>query len=446
LRRIVAATSLAAVWMSAAAVQPGLAAVPPARRDHHLPAAASVRLVPAHPLPARAAPAPRPGVAAAAPAPVWPAGGAADVDLPAAGPARAPAVPALARAGVLPVQVGSATASRLHVQVLDHATAQRAGVSGFLFQVGRSDGGGSTAPVTARLDYSGFARAYGGGFASRLTVVALPACVLTMPQLPACQAATPVPTVNDRAAQTLTVDLDAQPAPGTVTTMASTSTVLAATTTTSGGTGDFKATSLSPSATWGVGLQTGDFTWSYPLPVPPAIAGAAPGLALSYDSGGTDGETAQTNTQTSQVGEGFDLAGGGFVERRYKSCADEISTASSKTGDLCWGGDNAYLSLGGRATELVKDDTSGTWRMKNDDGSRVELLPGASNGAHNGEYWRVTTDDGTQYFFGKNQLPGYASGDQATNSAWTVPVVGMNSGEPCHGSDYASSMCYQAWR
>jgi RHS repeat-associated protein len=381
-------------------------------------------------------------VAAPAPAPVWPAAGAADVDVPGAPakPAGAAAVggapiPTLARAAALPVQVGSPTAGRLHVQVLDHATAQKAGVSGFLFQVAPAGASAQPAPVTARLDYSGFASAYGGGFASRLTVVAMPSCAATTPQLPACQVGTPVPATNDVANHALRAQVVAQPGA-----------VLAVTTTTSGGTGDYKATSLSPSATWQVGPQTGDFTWSYPFTAPPPIGGEAPGLALAYDSGSTDGETAQTNSQTSQVGEGFELTGGGFIDRRYKACADEISTAASKTGDLCWGGDNGYLSLDGRATELVKDDSSGTWRLKDDDGSRVELLTGASNGANQGQYWRVTTTDGTQYYFGLNQLPGYASGDAATNSAWTVPVVGLNAGEPCHGADYVSSMCYQAWR
>jgi hypothetical protein len=286
------------------------------------------------------------------------------VDLPADG---GTAQPTLTRAAGLPVQVGSPLASRAHVRVLDHATAQRAGVSGFLFQVTRADGGGQPAPVTARLDYSGFAGAYGGGFASRLTVVTLPACAATTPQLPACQVETPVPTTNDVASHTLTAQVSAQPTPGGVRTLAATGTVLAATTTTSGGTGDFKATSLSPSATWQVGLQTGDFTWGYPFPAPPPIGGAAPRLALAYDSGVTDGETAQNNSQTSQVGEGFKLAGGGFIERRYKSCADEITTAADKTGDLCWGGDNAFLSMDGQATEVVKDDSSGTWRLNNDE-------------------------------------------------------------------------------
>jgi RHS repeat-associated protein len=462
LRRLVAATTLAVIAVAAAAQAPASAAPPAAPRDHHLPAAQGVALVPAHPLPPGVAPA-APGAPAVSsvPAPTWPAAGTADVALPAATASRVasaarPSAPPLARAGGLPVQVGSSSASRVRVQVLGHAAAQQAGATGFLFRVDRADGGGQPAPVTARLDYTGFAQAYGGGFASRLTVVALPSCAATTPQLPACQVATPVPTANDLAARTLTVQLTAQPAATTPTSTLRAAAsgsrsvggtaVLAVTSTTSGGTGDYKATSLTPSGTWQVGLQTGDFTWQYPLRVPPPIGGAAPAVSLAYDSGSTDGETAQTNTQPSQVGEGFDLTGGGFVERKYKACADEITTLADKTGDLCWGGDNAFLSMDGRASELVKDDSSGTWRLKNDDGSRVELLTGASNGAYQGQYWRVTTDDGTQYFFGRNQLPGYVSGDQVTDSAWTVPVVGLNSGDPCHGSTYAASMCYQAWR
>ena len=50
------------------------------------------------------------------------------------------------------------------------------------------------------------------------------------------------------------------------------------------GAGNSTATSLSPSATWQVSAQTGDFTWSYPLRVPPApgrgAAEAGPVLRL----------------------------------------------------------------------------------------------------------------------------------------------------------------------
>lgn len=39
------------------------------------------------------------------------------------------------------------------------------------------------------------------------------------------------------------------------------------------GGGAHTATPLSPSATWEVAARTGDFTWSYPLRVPPSAAG-----------------------------------------------------------------------------------------------------------------------------------------------------------------------------
>ncbi|MBO0806842.1 MAG: RHS repeat-associated core domain-containing protein [Actinobacteria bacterium] len=336
--------------------------------------------------------------------------------------------------------------SRVRVQVAGHAASRAAGVAGFLFTVSRADAGTAAGLVRVRLSYARFASAYGGGFGSRLAVVAMPACALTTPSRPACRVTRPVRTVNHATARTLTAQVTAAPA-ATASPM-----VFAATASTSGGTGDYKATSLTPSATWQVGLQSGDFTWSYPLRAPPPIGGSAPSLTLAYDSGATDGETAQDNSQPGQVGEGFALGGGGYIERKYASCADHVGDSSnatdqkSKTGDLCWDGDNAYLNLDGRATQLIHDSSSGTWHLASDDGSKVEELTGATNGAHSGQYWKVTTTDGTQYIFGENQLPGWVTGDPTTNSAWTVPVVGLKSGDPCHNASYASASCLQAWR
>ena len=82
-------------------------------------------------------------------------------------------------------------------------------------------------------------------------------------------------------------------------------------------------------------------------------------------------------------------------------CGDD--GVSPKTGDNCWRDDNASLMLNGHATELVKDATTGAWHPKSDDGSKVEKLTGATNGDNDGEYWRVTTQDGTQYYFGLNK-------------------------------------------
>ncbi|MEV5785946.1 hypothetical protein AB0L42_33870 [Streptomyces sp. NPDC052287] len=45
------------------------------------------------------------------------------------------------------------------------------------------------------------------------------------------------------------------------------------------------------------------------MSVPPAAAGPAPSVSLSYDSGSIDGRTASTNNQGSQASEGVDLSG-----------------------------------------------------------------------------------------------------------------------------------------
>ncbi len=51
--------------------------------------------------------------------------------------------------------------------------------------------------VKARVDYSGFAQAYGAGYASRLKLVAYPGCSLTTPEVPECLHATEVVTANN---------------------------------------------------------------------------------------------------------------------------------------------------------------------------------------------------------------------------------------------------------
>ncbi|NLT55753.1 MAG: RHS repeat-associated core domain-containing protein [Actinomycetales bacterium] len=210
------------------------------------------------------------------------------------------------------------------------------------------------------------------------------------------------------------------------------------------GAGDYSATPLSPSSTWSAGGSAGSFTWSYPMRVPATAAGPAPELSLSYDSGSVDGRTPTTNNQSTWVGEGFGLSATSFVERSYASCDDE---GVDKKDDRCWKSDNATLTLNGATSELVRDadDTKDVWHLKNDDGSRVERLTGADNGARNGEHWRLTTGDGTQYLFGLEKLPG-ADADTRTNSVWTVPVFGDDEGDPCHKSSFADSSCTQAWR
>ncbi|MCW3819710.1 hypothetical protein ONA91_35265 [Micromonospora sp. DR5-3] len=304
----------------------------------------------------------------------------------------------------------------------DRVVAQRAGtlpvwVSGQAHvRLDRMPGGvrlrlGNTGrPTPVEVDYSGFRWAFGGDWSSRLRVVDERTGVAA-------------PTRNDVRAGRLSATLS----DGS----------FAITADASGSAGSFTPTSLSPSATWQVGLSSGDFGWSYPLAVPP-MPGQSPTLALTYSSGGVDGRTASTNNQPSPVGEGFDLTTG-YIERSYQSCTEDGQSHP----DLCWASHNATVVLPGLAGELVRDDATGSWRAEQDDGWRVELLTGAtSNGDNDGEYWKLTAPDGTQYFFGRNRMPQWQSGDPDTNSAFTVPVYGDDAGEPCQSTQW----CQQAWR
>ncbi|MDG4820801.1 RHS repeat-associated core domain-containing protein [Asanoa sp. WMMD1127] len=318
------------------------------------------------------------------------------------------------------------------VRVSDRAVAQRAGVSGVVFTV---DGAAAT---RVRVDYARFAAAYGGSYGSRLRLVRLPACALSTPERADCRTVSPVPAVNDAADTALVADV-----------RAGTTAVLAAVAGAAGDKGDFRATPLAPSATWSAGRGSGDFTWSYPFRVPPVPGGLDPDLAISYSSASLDGRTSNTNNQPSWVGEGFDLSVG-YIERRYKGCADDGAPPSNgvKPGDLCWAYDNATVAWGGKGGELIRA-ADGTWRLRQDDGTRFEHLTdaGIGNGDNDGEYWKATAVDGTQYFFGRHRLPGWSTGKGTTNSAWTVPVFGNNSGEPCYdAAGFAGSSCAQAWR
>ncbi|MEU6788434.1 RHS repeat-associated core domain-containing protein [Nonomuraea angiospora] len=385
---------------------------------------------------------------AATPAAQWPRPGAAESEVPTAAQEK--------RAGDLPVWVRAPrgtdrgvapAASKVKVQVMDRAAGERAGVDGVVFGV-TADGS-----VGVELDYSGFAGAYGGSYGSRLRLVRLPSCALTTPSNPECRTTTPVAAHNDTERKRLSADV-ASPSPSpspSPSASASTGgqTVLAAVAGDSGDKGDYSATKLSSSATWSVSEQSGDFSWSYPIRVPPVPGELTPKIGISYSSGAMDGRTSNTNNQPSWVGEGFDYWPG-YIQRGYKPCADDGAPKDewgTPPGDQCWAYDNAAISWNGNGGELVQAG-DGTWRLKNDDGTRVERLKdtGTANGDDDGEYWKLTAPDGVQYFFGLNRLPNWSSGKAETGSAWTQPVFGDDAGEPCHGDTFAKSWCQQAYR
>ncbi|MFE1909516.1 hypothetical protein ACFW96_38535, partial [Streptomyces gardneri] len=390
-----------------------------------------------------------------------PAAGSADVALSPADGER------LVQAGTLPVSLGKASPTAADptppaptgtwsVAVESRAVTEAADVDGALIRL-TPPASGST-PVDVQLDYKRFEDLYGTEWATRLELKQLPECFLTTPELPECSAATDVPSSNDPATGTVraTVDPADSPAQGMSTMSGGGPVVLAASDGAAGASGTYKATSLSPSGSWTSGGSSGGFTWNYPISTPKPPAGPAPKIDLTYSSQSVDGRTSVANSQASWIGDGWDYAPG-FVERRYRSCADDRKATPSapnndnatdkKKGDLCWAGDNVVMSIGGSTTDLVHDQATGAWVPASDDGSRIELKADSSvaNGARGGEYWVLTTRDGTRYHFGRHDVDG-SGGRPVTHSVFTVPVFGNHSGEPCHATAFADSSCTQAWR
>ncbi|WP_079185581.1 RHS repeat-associated core domain-containing protein [Streptomyces sp. NBRC 110465] len=376
----------------------------------------------------------------------WPSGGKATVDL-------VPGESGAAKPGGLPVSVSAGknktsaknAGGAVEVTVLDQDASRRVGITGVLLTAAAEQPG----QADLRIDYRTIASAVGGGWGGRLRLVQLPDCALTTPEKAKCRAQTPVKSANDLSAHTLTaaVSLDRADVGGVSTQSVESGSVFALTASggsgpSASGTGNYAATPLAASSSWEAGKSSGSFSWSHDFPLPSAAAGPAPSLSLSYDSGSIDGRTATSNNQGSATGEGFSITES-YVERAYGSCDKD---GHSGLYDQCWKYDNASLVLNGKSSKLVKDATTGAWRLSDDDASKVIRSTGADNGDDNGEYWTVTTGDGTKYVFGLNKFDGATT--QRTNSAWTVPVFGDDSGEPGYskGSTFADRWATQAWR
>lgn len=366
--------------------------------------------------------------------------------------AAAAAKKGLRTRGLAPKRATAAAGTAVQVQVKDTAAARKAGVQGVLFTAAPADNGlapAASGSVELELDYASIKDTYGGDWGSRLRLYRLPACALTTPELERCRTRTALPGANDPAAKTVTGTADLAAA-------SAAPTVFAAAAEASGPGGSHEATSLSPSGSWMAGSSSGGFAWTYPIEAPEVPGGPQPEVELSYSSQAVDGRTASTNAQSSWIAEGWDYEPG-FIERKYRSCSDDKAPIKNDkgeelkanntgdSGDLCWGSDHVVMSLGGNTTELVKKDGTDEWRPADDDGSRLEHKSGAANGTKDGEYWVLTTTDGTKYHFGLNKLPGAPDGT-VTNSALTVPVFGNHPTEPCHATAFMDSDCSQAYR
>ncbi|MEU1585734.1 RHS repeat-associated core domain-containing protein [Micromonospora sp. NPDC005710] len=389
----------------------------------------------------------------------WPTATSTTVELTGSASATRAAAPAKSRAAGTPVWLEPvvkrgrpASPQQMRVSVADRKAAEAAGVGGVLLSVTPA----STTPVNGSVrvgvDYAEFAEAYGGNYGSRLRLVRMPACALTTPALAECRTSTPLASTNDPASNSVSAEV-----PLTTSSADSRSAGSAMVLAAVAGAGDeggkggtYAATDLKPSGSWTAGGSTGSFSYSYPLTVPPTRSKLVPQLALSYDSGGVDGQTAATNAQASWVGEGWTTPKS-FVEQTFVSCSDDPGGSPSpvKTNDRCYAGPVLTIALNGSSSSLIWDSAKSIWKMQNDTGAVVTRVMNSGNGSgtKDTDYWRVTERDGTVYEFGRNRLPGWTTNKPETKSVDHVPVYSAHSGDPCYNTaGFSSSVCTMAYR
>ncbi|WP_327237793.1 polymorphic toxin-type HINT domain-containing protein [Streptomyces sp. NBC_01317] len=416
------------------------------------------------------------------------------------------------------VPVGTDPAALAGVWTVDLAApeaSQSAGVSGVIMKVTPPATADPAAQVALSVDTTGFADLYGPQAADRFGLVLLPDCVYSDPDAGECadDAGTTTMSVEDAPAsferlRSTVKEVPAKDAPthtssaknaktrkiltgsvpvadllgngagaGSGAKGASARTAALPAAAAAGGSavglldtgasasGDFTASPLLSSGSWSAGSSSGAFTYGYQVQVPEVAGGPAPNVNLAYSSQSVDGRTSASNNQASWIGDGWDY-NAGSITRTYANCREDSkksgsNNATHRTADLCYGSENATLSLGGTTTELVWDKTKNKWFTANGDGSKIERVkdtskdPRTATRDDDGEYWVVTTKDGTRYHFGLNKLPGWsdkgnsdpADDDPYTDSVLTVPVYGNHADEPCYkAGDWAHSYCTQAWR
>jgi RHS repeat-associated protein len=366
---------------------------------------------------------------------------------------QAAGTPVWAQAAPAAKSATTATAvSDVDVQVAGQDTAQRLGIDGVVLSASSAKAG----RARLGLDYSGFAQAYGGNFASRLRLVRLPSCALTTPEVAACRKPTEIAGTNDTKTQSVSavVDLPAAPAAGAASTLAAAQPLVLAAVASAGeggsAGGSYAATRLSPTGTWAGGGSTGGFSYSYPITVPPAASGLVPGMVLSYNSSGVDGQTVSTQAQANGAGDGWSTPES-YIEQTFVSCSEKPQgkDAPKKIYDQCHNGPILTMSLDGRSSSLVWDATKKVYKAEDDNGEVITKVAGGDNGsgAKDTSYWRVTMRNGAVFEFGRNQLPGWTSGKPRTNSVDTVPVYSPFEGDPCYDSaGFDKSWCTTAYR
>lgn len=347
------------------------------------------------------------------------------------------------------------------VDVADAAAAEAAGGVGVVFTVA-ADAGSSGGELGVAIDASGFRDAFGEGLLSRLRVARIPVCVADAVMVGApipddCEVSTDVVDTVSVDSSTGLVSADVtvpdpvagraaagDPVPGDPVAAYALMSV------SSGAEGNFGATPLTVAGSWQVGVGSGSFTYSLPLPGAPTLIGDVPQVSLSYDSGSIDGMTAGDNAQAPVVGAGWSL-NDAYIEQLY----DGYSNAEGRS-DFKYAGEKYRIVFGGRASILVKDaDLPGRqsgetgFRLREDPRWRVYLTPDSGKPNEDGSAdargrtWRVVTPDGSTYMFGTNYVLTDGASRAATNSVLTIPVRGTDAAlDECGDGAY----CEMAWR
>ncbi len=355
--------------------------------------------------------------------------------------------------------------SSVKVEVLDRALAQRAG-SAMALRVTRADGGTGAAKIRLSADFSSFREAFGGAYAARMTLRLVPECGLAAVSAAEAErgACAGVELASDldfrRGVIAADIDLAAQ-LPGLSAPSAKQRAlygieagelavgkglvVLFTSGNQADGVGTFGKASLKESSTWSHSGASGNFSYSYPLSAPAVPGDLAPALSLSYSSATVDGQTAAEHIQNGPLGEGWSLGGTGFIESTFRPCSldtDHSPTWTNATGDPCWRHQNYQISWPGASGELVPTSTPNVWKIGSDEGVRVEYLAKPW-----GVHWVVTTVDGTQYFFGRQLLPGWTAGGRETGSILWHEAFANHSDEPCFSAaGYTSSHCWMPYK
>ena len=287
-----------------------------------------------------------------------------------------------------------------------------------------------TQPLELTLTYGAIPLPFGGAVRSRLRLIRASGCRLAVqteasvsPEHTSCATWEPLPTTNDLAAQRLTATLadapvtvapepsaqdepsslyspplsgsDAQtataPSSGAVTSLylpfvsgtavGNSDVIYVLASDAYGPTGDYRAAQMNLLDDYTVALFSGAFATAYPIPLPPATAGATPDLALTYNSGSVDAMHNVRNPQGGAAGLGWQL-NYGYITKSPNRCTGCPSVVYT-------------LNLNGVNARLVQLSGS-SYRLENDPYWQI---------TQDGANWWVVQPDGAILRFGRYLAP-----------------------------------------